>query len=162
MWPLCRPRARPITGRTVIAAVPGISRQPRATSSSIRPIRLARTRDQPRRSRAYVVIVGEDVTRRLDFRHDVNNTLCTIECRKNGPFEEIGGNVDAAESNAIIERRRRCQALQAMVLRSAFYNPVQRDVVLVIHPDKVWLARFATQIGDEAASRGCAVSGRYG
>src|SRR5579862_7232984 len=114
------------------------------------------------RSRVDVVIVGEDVTRCLDLRQYVDNALCTAECGKHGPLEEIGGNIDAAEGNAVVERCRRSQALRAMVTRASPYNPMERDVVLAIHPEKVRLARVLTHIGNEAAGRRCTVRGRYG
>jgi len=72
--------------------------------------------------------------RRLDFRQYVNNAVRALKCGKHSPFEEIDGNIDAAEGNAVIERRRRCQALQAMVSRFAGYNPMQGDVIFIIHP----------------------------
>src|SRR5215469_168190 len=84
-----------------------------------------------------LIIIGEEITRRLDFRQYVNNALRALKCGNHSPFEEIGGNIDAAEGNAVIKRCRRCQALPAMVLRLAGYDPVHGDVVFIIHPKKV-------------------------
>src|SRR4051812_48302292 len=90
-----------------------------------------------RRSLVHVIISGEEITRRPDFRHYVNDTLRALKCRKNGLFEEIDGNIDAAEGNAVIERCRRSQALRPTVLRRAFYNPMQSDVIFIVHPKKI-------------------------
>ena len=52
---------------------------------------------EARRSLAHVIIIGEDIAGRFDFRQYINNAHRALECGNHSSFEEIDGNIDAAE-----------------------------------------------------------------
>ncbi|KAF1717186.1 hypothetical protein CSC75_19155 [Pseudoxanthomonas wuyuanensis] len=85
------------------------------------------------RSRATLRELREGLRQRLRVRQDIEHPS-PLERRTDDPLVKLGRDVDAAMSDAIVVRRRRCKAFGASLGRDASSGRVDGDSGIVVHP----------------------------
>ncbi len=111
------------------------------------------------RSFAALRELREGLRYRICVRQDVEHPA-PFERRTDDPLVKLGRNVDAAMSDAVIVRRRRCKAFDASLGRDARSGWVDGDRGIVVHPQHAPGVDRRTETAHKATRRRGAIPAR--